>query len=181
METMTSEFTPRAYQIDLYEQAVENNIIVYLPTGAGKTYIAVMLLKKLSSEIQMYVYILREYFFLLISCALSSVFLFLVVDICLFWFYLSSYYISDVSLVFRSYSKSGKRSVFIVNTVALVRQQADYIRRHTCLTCKGYSGDMKVDFWKEDQWKLELDTNQVLMDVHSIKSPNFFMMGREQR
>ncbi|EFN79336.1 Endoribonuclease dcr-1 [Harpegnathos saltator] len=120
MEVTTSEFTPRAYQIDLYEKAVENNIIVYLPTGAGKTYIAVMLLKKFSGEIQM------------------------------------------------SYSKNGKRSIFIVNTVALVRQQTDYIRRHTCLTCKGYSGDMKVDCWKEDQWILELDANQVLVMTAQI-------------
>ncbi|XP_014473379.1 PREDICTED: endoribonuclease Dicer [Dinoponera quadriceps] len=120
MEVTTSEFPPRAYQIDLYEKAVEDNIIVYLPTGAGKTYIAVMLLKKLSGELQM------------------------------------------------PYSKNGKRSIFIVNTVALVRQQAEYIKRHTCLTCKGYSGDMKVDVWKEDRWKLEFDEIQVLVMTAQI-------------
>jgi len=48
-------FKPRAYQIDLYERAVQNNTILYLPTGAGKTYIAVMLLKHLSSDIRKYI------------------------------------------------------------------------------------------------------------------------------
>jgi len=48
-------FTPRAYQIDLYEKAVQNNLILYLPTGAGKTYIAIMLLKHLSGDIRKYV------------------------------------------------------------------------------------------------------------------------------
>lgn len=50
-----SLFIARAYQIDLYEKAVKNNTILYLPTGAGKTYIAVMLLKRLSSDIRKYV------------------------------------------------------------------------------------------------------------------------------
>lgn len=52
-------FEPRAYQIDLYEKAVENNTIIYLPTGAGKTYIAVMLLKHLSSDVRKYVIFLH--------------------------------------------------------------------------------------------------------------------------
>ncbi|KMQ96898.1 endoribonuclease dicer [Lasius niger] len=47
-----TEFTPRAYQIELYEKAVHNNTILYLPTGAGKTYIAVMLLKRLSADVR---------------------------------------------------------------------------------------------------------------------------------
>lgn len=50
-----NEFTPRAYQIDLYERAIQNNTIIYLPTGGGKTYIAVMLLKYLSKDLHMYV------------------------------------------------------------------------------------------------------------------------------
>lgn len=63
---------------------------------------------------------------------------------------------------FRPYSEDGKRSIFVVNTVALVLQQEEYMRRHTDLNCKGYSGDMGVDFWKEEQWMDEIEKNQVL-------------------
>ncbi|CAL1687755.1 unnamed protein product [Lasius platythorax] len=115
-----TEFTPRAYQIELYEKAVHNNTILYLPTGAGKTYIAVMLLKRLSADVR------------------------------------------------KPYSQDGKRSIFVVNTVALVLQQAEYISRHTDLTCKGYSGDMQVDFWQEEQWLAEIEAYQVLVITSQI-------------
>lgn len=38
----------RPYQLELLDAALEENTIVLLGTGAGKTYIAVMLLKQLS-------------------------------------------------------------------------------------------------------------------------------------
>lgn len=46
------EFSPRPYQIDLFEKAVEGNTIIYLPTGSGKTYIAVMLIKNMSNDVR---------------------------------------------------------------------------------------------------------------------------------
>ncbi|XP_033323014.2 endoribonuclease Dcr-2 isoform X1 [Megalopta genalis] len=52
MENCTNEFTPRTYQIDLYEIALQQNTIIYLPTGCGKTFIAVMLIRQLSSAIR---------------------------------------------------------------------------------------------------------------------------------
>ncbi|XP_018354963.1 PREDICTED: endoribonuclease Dicer [Trachymyrmex septentrionalis] len=113
-------FKPRAYQIDLYERAVQNNLILYLPTGAGKTYIAVMLMKHLSRDIR------------------------------------------------KPYQEGGKRTIFVVNTVALVEQQSTYIKRHTDLRCKGYSGDMKVDFWSEQQWITEIEEHEVLVMTSQI-------------
>lgn len=46
------EFEPRPYQIYLYEKAVEENSIIFLPTGTGKTFIAVLLIKRLCRTIQ---------------------------------------------------------------------------------------------------------------------------------
>ncbi|XP_049703708.2 endoribonuclease Dcr-2 isoform X2 [Helicoverpa armigera] len=39
-------FKPRPYQAQLEEIAVENNTIIYLPTGSGKTFIAICLIKR---------------------------------------------------------------------------------------------------------------------------------------
>lgn len=48
------DFKPRNYQVELMKIAVANNTIIYLPTGAGKTYIAILVLKHLSTPITMY-------------------------------------------------------------------------------------------------------------------------------
>lgn len=41
----------RPYQLDLLDAAIDANTIVALGTGAGKTFIAVMLIKEYSHEI----------------------------------------------------------------------------------------------------------------------------------
>lgn len=71
--------------------------------------------------------------------------------------------VSKVAFTFRPYREDGKRSIFVVNTVALVIQQAEYMRRHTGLNCKGYSGDMMVDYWKEEQWLAEIEEHEVFI------------------
>lgn len=40
-------FIPREYQIELLEEVKQVNTILYLPTGCGKTYIAIMLIKEM--------------------------------------------------------------------------------------------------------------------------------------
>ncbi|XP_053289785.1 endoribonuclease Dicer isoform X4 [Pleuronectes platessa] len=45
-------YTPRKYQVELLEAALEHNTIVCLNTGSGKTFIAVLLAKELSHQIR---------------------------------------------------------------------------------------------------------------------------------
>ncbi|XP_029316245.1 endoribonuclease Dicer [Cottoperca gobio] len=45
-------YTPRKYQVELLEAAIEHNTIVCLNTGSGKTFIAVLLTKELSHQIR---------------------------------------------------------------------------------------------------------------------------------
>ncbi|KAI4478811.1 hypothetical protein M0804_011557 [Polistes exclamans] len=120
MENRGKEFVARPYQIDLYETALKSNTIIYLPTGTGKTFIAMMLLKRLSTAVQ------------------------------------------------KPYSEGGKRTIFAVNTVPLVVQQSEYIARHTGLSCKGYCGDMNVDYWSKEIWLKELEEHQVLVMTSQI-------------
>lgn len=51
-----------------------------------------------------------------------------------------------------SLSDGGKRTVFLVPTVALAVQQAEYLRRHTHLKVKEYYGSMGVDLWGKNQY-----------------------------
>lgn len=44
-------FLAREYQVELFEKAIDENTIICLKTGAGKTFIAIMLIKELQHEI----------------------------------------------------------------------------------------------------------------------------------
>ncbi|XP_063958969.1 endoribonuclease Dicer-like [Lytechinus pictus] len=46
-------FTPRQYQLELLETALEQNTVVYLQSGTEKTFLAVMLIKELSWSVRM--------------------------------------------------------------------------------------------------------------------------------
>lgn len=61
----------------------------------------------------------------------------------------------------RPISEGGKRTVFLTNTIALAKQQADYIGKRTSLKTSVYTGDMNVDAWRRDQWTHEFEKHQV--------------------
>ncbi|PNF18314.1 hypothetical protein B7P43_G14501 [Cryptotermes secundus] len=104
------DFRPRPYQEQLMNIAKVQNTIIYLPTGSGKTFIAVMLIKEMSSSLD-----------------------------------------------------KGKHTFFVVNTVALVSQQAAYIRRHSHHSVGEYSGDLNVDLWSKEKWQEELLGHQIMV------------------
>lgn len=100
---------PRGYQVNLLEKAMKQNSIVYLPTGMGKTFISVMLIKHFSQSI------------------------------------------GDSTII------------FLAPTVALVEQQAQYIRRQTKglnLKIDHHAGEGDVG-WENREWKDSLKNNDV--------------------
>lgn len=63
--------------------------------------------------------------------------------------------------MFRSISEGGKRSVFLTNTIALARQQAEVIGKMTSLKVSVFTGDMNVDAWNRGKWTNEFEDAQV--------------------
>lgn len=47
-----NDFKSRRYQDEILKACIEKNTIVYLPTGAGKTYIALMALKHFAKDLE---------------------------------------------------------------------------------------------------------------------------------
>ena len=62
---------------------------------------------------------------------------------------------------YRKFSEEGKRTFFLVNTVALVSQQAKAIRKQLPVKVGEYSGDMNVDYWDIVKWHEELEMHSV--------------------
>ncbi|XP_045465316.1 endoribonuclease Dicer [Harmonia axyridis] len=50
MET-EGELIPRNYQEAIYQECLKDNTIIFLPTGAGKTFIAIMVLKNMGGDL----------------------------------------------------------------------------------------------------------------------------------
>lgn len=125
-ETQKEDFVPRFYQSQMKDVCIAKNTIVYLPTGAGKTHIALMAIRELGRR----------------------------------------------GHLEKPLSQGGKRTFFIVNTVALAKQQAEMIGRNVVFKTSVYTSDRDVDTWKQDRWLEEFAkyqiivcTCQILLDV----------------
>lgn len=104
---------------------MKRDIIIHARTGSGKTFISVMLINHLSSEIE------------------------------------------------KPYSQGGKRSIFLANTVPLVKQQAEFLRNQTHFEIGDYFGDKKIDnkildVWSAEIWKKQLEIKQILVMTPKI-------------
>ncbi|CAM9318950.1 unnamed protein product [Lampetra planeri] len=108
-------YTPRKYQVELLEAALEHNTIVCLNTGSGKTFIAVLLTKELSHQIR------------------------------------------------GRYQETARRTIFLVNTVSSVVQQAAAVRTHSDLRVGEYTDLDEASAWSDQQWSQEIINNQVLV------------------
>nr|XP_045626168.1 endoribonuclease Dicer-like isoform X1 [Procambarus clarkii] len=64
--------------------------------------------------------------------------------------------------------KGNKRTVFVVNTVPLVHQQAFAIENHTGLSVGKYEGSTGVDYWTDASWLEELAKKEVLVVIAQI-------------
>lgn len=125
-KTSEEEFVPRFYQSQMKEICIAKNTIVYLPTGAGKTHIALMAIRELGR----------------------------------------------VGHLDKPLTQGGKRTFFIVNTVALAKQQAEMIGHNVPFKTSVYTSDRDVDTWKQDKWldefakyQIMVCTCQILLDV----------------
>ncbi|XP_074852664.1 endoribonuclease Dicer isoform X1 [Carettochelys insculpta] len=114
-------YTPRKYQVELLEAALDHNTIVCLNTGSGKTFIAVLLTKELSYQIR------------------------------------------------GDFNKSGKRTVFLVNSANQVAHQVSAIKTHSDLKVGEYSSLEIIDSWTKEKWNQEFAKHEVLvMTCHVI-------------
>uniref|UniRef100_A0A0N4ZYI6 RNA helicase n=1 Tax=Parastrongyloides trichosuri TaxID=131310 RepID=A0A0N4ZYI6_PARTI len=114
-EVSNDVFTPRPYQLEILEKAKKMNVIVQLPTGSGKTYVAILLIK----EVQ---YTVRQ-----------------------------------------TVREGGKRIIFVVNSVALVEQQAKHIQNECELTVGELHGGSSINVNEGEKISEFLDNNQVIV------------------
>lgn len=103
------------------------NTILYLPTGSGKTYIATMLIKEMGESLNKYV---DSYIFNVLKIFKNAQF-----------------------IISRQMGKGRKWTFFIVQSVPLVSQQANSLRKHLPWNIGTFSGDMNVDFWSQEHWE----------------------------
>ena len=112
-------------QIELFQAALDENIIVYLPTGSGKTFIAALLIKEKSHEVSKP----------LDSGGKRTVFLVPTVVLAIQQAAYLRIYLIDMDWIEFPYCNN--------DTV--------FLGRHTYLKVKEFYGSMGVDMWEKDR------------------------------
>ena len=64
-----------------------------------------------------------------------------------------------------NFSDGWKKTVFLVPSVPLVKQQADFLRANTPFAVRSYCGADGVDGWRQDRWDEEFAKYQVMVMV----------------
>ncbi|KAJ1529003.1 hypothetical protein HK096_009768, partial [Nowakowskiella sp. JEL0078] len=155
MENITE--LPRPYQLELFEQAKNKNVIAYLDTGSGKTLVSVLLIQTFALPL---VKVSRSA--LLAKLAESR------------YRDSESQNLSSSSSHFKFNTSDlpaqPKKIVFLVPTVPLVSQQASKIRRNTDVEVGEYSRDdnSSVSYWDAVGWYHEISKRQVLVFTPQI-------------
>lgn len=116
------------------EQAKLENLIVCLPTGSGKTYIAVMLIKEMSSAIRGSLKNNAKRTIFLVKTGRKES-----------WNYFHYYWF------------------IFFSQVQLAIQQRDYIHTHTDLRVGCFYGELNVDLWHKEEWDEVFENNEVLV------------------
>ena len=114
------KFTTRPYQQNIIDVCIKKNSIVYLPTGSGKSYIALQVIKHFSKSLE------------------------------------------------KKYSDGGMRSIFLCNTVCLVKQQALSIRSLLSYDVALLTGDQNVDEWTKFNWDAMLEKNEIIVATAQV-------------
>ena len=65
------------------------------------------------------------------------------------------------NIYFRPFRHGGKRTLYLVDTVAMVAQQASYIRHLTDLSVGEYASVDAVDVFDMEDWEQQFQGNQV--------------------
>jgi len=113
---------------------IAKNSIIYLPTGAGKTFISFMAMKHYYSQIEMYM--------------------------AYFWFLFKFDFI-NIEAFCSPLSAGGKRIVFAAPKVAIVTQQFNVLKRQTQFSVGMFNGNMNVDNWDKATWESQISLHQV--------------------
>ena len=140
-----NDFIPRDYQIEMLNRAKEENTIVMMPTGSGKTFVAVLLIKHNINQVMTDPWNDRTS-----SCKLLK----------------ENCGCGNCGCGDRNW----KRTFFLVNQVTLVSQQANVLENHTGVSVGRYSSShsTSIDTWDKGSWKFEFKKHQILVMTSQI-------------